>query len=82
MGTDTDTKRAQSDPKVTKMNFPAKKNILAVSQSKIEPKLGNLAWAGIGPKLSHFGHGYKDTKRAQSDPKVSKMNFPPKKTPN
>ena len=25
--------------------------ILVVSQSKIEPKLANLDWAGIGPKL-------------------------------
>ena len=31
-----------------------KNPILAVSQSKIEPKLANLDWAGIGPKFAHI----------------------------
>ena len=39
--------------------FPThKKPIIPISQSKIGPKLEISAWAGIGLKLSHFGHGY------------------------
>ena len=40
--------------------------ILVVSQSKIGPEMGYLAWTGIGPKLSH----YWARKRIQKVPKV------------
>ena len=49
------------------IEFPTHKNLLlVVSQSKIGPEMGYLAWAGIGPKLSH----YWARKRIQNVPKV------------
>ena len=37
---------------------PQKYPILVVLQSKIGRRLGITAWAGIGLKSSHFGHGH------------------------